>query len=644
MAATYEAALQETHRAKSRAAVDAMPGEARTLLRVLTCGSVDDGKSTLIGRLLYDCGAVPADQLSALERDSKKFGTAGAALDFALLVDGLEAEREQGITIDVAYRYFSTAKRSFILADAPGHQQYTRNMATGASASDVAVILVDARKGVLTQTRRHSCIAHLLGIRHLVLAVNKIDLVGWSEETFRDIVWDYTGFAERLGIESVTAIPLSARLGDNILDRSARTPWYGGPTLLEHLERVDIGGHRRGEPFRFPVQWVNRPDQDFRGFSGTVAGGRVTVGDAVAVLPAGTLTSVARITTYDGDLVSAGPGDAVTLVLGDDVDASRGDVLSAAADRPEVADQIGAHLVWLSDEHMLPGRPYVLKCGSRTAIASISLLKHKLNVDTLEETAARTLELNEVGLCNLSLDRPLAFDPYVANRTTGGFILVDKISNETVAAGLIRHALRRATNIHWQAIDVTRTARATLKGQKPCCLWLTGLSGSGKSTLANALEKKLHALGRHTFILDGDNVRHGLCRDLGFTDADRVENIRRAGHVARLMADAGLIVIVSFISPYRAERRMARELFANGEFVEVYVDTPVEICESRDVKGLYAKARAGQLENFTGVTAPYEVPEHPDLHLDAASERPEGLVERIVAHLSRTGMLEPDTR
>ena len=644
MAATYAAALQETHRAQSRAAVALSLHADRTLLRVLTCGSVDDGKSTLIGRLLYDCGAVPADQLGALERDSKKFGTTGGELDFALLVDGLAAEREQGITIDVAYRYFSTEKRSFILADAPGHQQYTRNMATGASVSDLAIILVDARKGILTQTRRHTCIAHLLGIRHLVLAVNKIDLVGWSEETFRDIVADYRSFAERLGVEDITVIPVSARLGDNVLNRSTRMPWYDGPTLLEHLEGIDVAGHSRDEPFRFPVQWVNRPDQDFRGFSGTVAGGRIAVGDAVAVLPAGTLTSVARITTYDGDLIAAGGGDAVTLVLGDEVDASRGDVLSAAADRPEVADQIVAHLVWLSAEHLLPGRPYLLKCGSRTAVATVTLLKHKLNVDTLEETAARTLELNEVGLCNLALDRPLAFDAYTTNRVTGGFILIDKISNETVAAGLIRHALRRATNIHWQAIDVTRVARAALKGQKPCCVWLTGLSGSGKSTLANALEKKLHALGRHTFILDGDNVRHGLCRDLGFTDADRVENIRRAAHVAKLMADAGLIVIVSFISPYRAERRMARELFASGEFVEVFVDTPVEICEARDVKGLYAKARAGQLANFTGVTAPYEVPQRPDVHLQAAAEQPEQLVDRIIAHLSDRSMLEPDTR
>ncbi len=614
--------------------LDPVPALGRTLLRFMTCGSVDDGKSTLIGRLLYDSNAIPDDQMAVLESESKRIGTTGGELDLALLVDGLTAEREQGITIDVAYRYFSTPLRSFIVADTPGHEQYTRNMATGASVSDLAVILVDARKGILVQTRRHACIAHLLGIRHIVLAINKMDLIGWSEETYTAICESFASFARTLGISEVRAVPLSARCGDNVIHASDNAPWYKGPPLLAILENIEIGTDRAETPLRFPVQWVNRPNQDFRGFSGTIASGAVSVGDAVVVASSGRPSTIARISTYDGDRSTAKAGDAVTLVLADEIDASRGDIICAAYARPQVADQVSAHLIWLSQDEMLPGRPYLIKCGTRTATATVSALKHKVDVDSLDEIAGRTLELNEVGLCNLAFDRPLAFDPYEENRTTGGFILVDKITNETVAAGLIRFALRRSTNIHWQSLDVDRAAHASLKGQKPCCLWFTGLSGSGKSTVANLLEKKLFSMGRHTFILDGDNIRHGLNRDLGFTDADRVENIRRAAHIARLMVDAGLIVMVSFISPFRAERAMARELFTPDEFVEIYMDTPLDVCEGRDPKGLYRKARAGELPNFTGISSTYEAPEDAEVYLPGGSEAPEALVERVMDYLT----------
>jgi bifunctional enzyme CysN/CysC len=619
------------------------PGLARAgdlgLLRFMTCGSVDDGKSTLIGRLLYDCGAVHDDQLEVLATDSRKVGTTGGDLDLALLVDGLSAEREQGITIDVAYRYFSSPRRTFIVADTPGHEQYTRNMATGASASELAIILVDARKGVLVQTRRHSCIAHLLGIRHVVLAVNKMDLVGWSEAIFQKITEDYGRFSKSLGLADVVAVPLSARHGDNVVRRSPAASWYTGPTLLEQLETVQVARDAGGTGLRFPVQWVNRPNQDFRGYSGTIASGHVAVGDRVVVAASARETTVKAIATYAGNRPSAEAGEAVTLVLADEVDVSRGDVIAAAVDRPEVADQVAAHLIWMAAEPMLPGRPYLIKCGTRTATATVSSLRHKVDVDSLEEVAGRTLELNEVGVCNLSFDRPIAFDPYERNRVGGGFILIDRITNHTVAAGLIRFALRRSTNIHWQAQDVDKAAHAQLKGQRPCCLWFTGLSGSGKSTVANLLEKRLYAEGRHTFILDGDNVRHGLNRDLGFTDADRVENIRRAAHVAKLMVDAGLIVMVSFISPFRAERRMARELFGAGEFVEIFVDTPLEICEQRDAKGLYKKARAGQLPNFTGISSAYETPEAAEVHLAGRGAPAVDHAERIMGFLREKGYL-----
>jgi len=617
----------------------AVPGRQRSLLRFLTCGSVDDGKSTLIGRLLYDCNAVLDDQIGVLEDESRRIGTAGDDLDLALLVDGLTAEREQGITIDVAYRYFSSLRRSFIVADTPGHEQYTRNMATGASVCDLAIILIDARKGVLVQTRRHSCIAHLLGIRHVVLAVNKMDIVDWSEEVFRRIEDEYRSFAVSLGIENVVAIPVSARRGDNVTAPSTNLSWYSGSTLLEHLETVEIHADPSVGAFRFPVQWVNRPNQDFRGFSGTVASGEVAVGDEIIVASSARKTSVKRITTYDGDRDRARTGDAVTLVLADEVDISRGDVLAAPSERPEVADQVAAHIIWLSQEPMLPGRPYLIKCGTRTATATITSLRHKVDVDTLDEVAGRTLELNDVGFCNLALDRPLAFDPYAVNRVTGGFILVDKVSNQTVAAGLVSFALRRSTNIHWQAQDVDKASHAALKGQKPCCLWFTGLSGSGKSTVANLLEKRLFSQGRHTFILDGDNVRHGLNRDLGFTDADRVENIRRAAHVAKLMIDAGLIVMVSFISPFRAERRMARELFPAGEFIEVFVDTPLAVCEARDPKGLYAKARAGKAFHVTGIDSPYEPPSDPEVRLSTESGTPDEMAEQVIAQMVKLGVI-----
>ncbi|HQZ30298.1 MAG TPA: sulfate adenylyltransferase subunit CysN [Arenimonas sp.] len=607
--------------------------EDKPLLRFITCGSVDDGKSTLIGRLLHDTRLLLDDQLAALEKDSLRHGTQNGEIDFALLVDGLAAEREQGITIDVAYRFFSTEKRKFIVADCPGHEQYTRNMATGASTADLAVVLVDARKGLLTQTRRHSYIVSLLGIRHVVLAVNKMDLVGFDAAVFEAIAADYAALAGTLGITRVQAIPLSALKGENLLSASAAMPWYTGPSLLQALESADVATLDAASPLRLPVQWVNRPNQDFRGFAGTVAAGTVAPGDDVVVLPSGRRTRVQRIVTADGDLAQAVAGQAVTLTLAEEVDVSRGDVIAAAGDPPQVADQFAAHLLWMGEQALLPGRPYWLKIGARTVTAQVTDIKHKVDVNTQAELAARHLDLNEVGCCNLSLDQAIAFEPYARSRTLGGFILIDRQTNATVAAGTLDFALRRAANIHWQHLDVDKAARARLKGQQPRVLWFTGLSGAGKSTIANLVDKRLHAQGFHTFILDGDNVRHGLNRDLGFTDEDRVENIRRVAEVAKLMSDAGLIVLVSFISPFRAERRMARELFAPGEFLEVYVDTSLAEAERRDQKGLYAKARAGQIRNFTGIDSPYEAPEHAELVLDTLHETPEALADHVVARV-----------
>jgi bifunctional enzyme CysN/CysC len=615
--------------------------EHKSLLRFITCGSVDDGKSTLIGRLLYESKMVFEDQLAALEADSKKVGTQGGELDFALLVDGLAAEREQGITIDVAYRFFSTDRRKVIVADTPGHEQYTRNMVTGASTADVAVILIDARKGVLTQTRRHSYIVSLLGIRHVVLAINKMDLVGFSRETFDTIVAEYRDFAAQIGIDNITAIPLSALRGDNILEASDRLSWYAGPSLMGYLESVEIEDDLQHRPFRLPVQWVNRPNQDFRGFAGTIASGVIRKGQSVRVLPSGRTSRVARIVTHDGDLEQAVAGQSITLTLTDEIDVSRGDVLCAADSPAGVADQFQATIIWMHDEPMLPGRPYLIKLGARTVTGSITTPKYKVNVNTLEHLAAKQLEINEIGVCNLSLDRAVAFDPYAENREMGGFILIDKITNDTVGAGLLNFALRRAENIHWQALDVNKIARASLKGQRACVLWFTGLSGAGKSTVANLVEKRLHAVGRHTYILDGDNVRHGLNKDLGFTDVDRVENIRRVAEVSKLMVDAGLIVLVSFISPFRSERRLARELTQPGEFFEVFVDTPLEEAEKRDPKGLYKKARRGELKNFTGIDSPYEPPENPEIHLRTALFSPEQAAEEILSQLRDAGMLYP---
>jgi bifunctional enzyme CysN/CysC len=581
------------------------------------------------------------DQLAALEVDSKKVGTQGGELDFALLVDGLAAEREQGITIDVAYRFFSTDKRKFIVADTPGHEQYTRNMVTGASTADLAVILIDARKGVLTQTRRHSYLVSLIGIRKVVLAINKMDLVDYSHEIFDTIVAEYRDFAKQIDLHDIVAIPVSGLKGDNITTTSNHTHWYHGPTLMGYLETVEIEDLLQHQPFRLPVQWVNRPNLDFRGFAGTVVGGAVSPGEKIKVLPSGRESRVTRIVTMDGDLERAVAGQSVTLTLEDEVDVSRGDVIATAGSPPAVADQFETTIIWMADEPMLPGRPYWMKIGTRQVSATITEPKYKVNVNTLEHLAAKKLTLNEIGVCNVSLDHAIAFDPYAENRDTGGFILVDRLSNATVGAGLIHFALRRSQNIHWQALDVNKTARAELKGQKPCVLWFTGLSGAGKSTIANLVEKQLHALGRHTYLLDGDNVRHGLNRDLGFTDADRVENIRRVAEVAKLMSDAGLIVMVSFISPFRAERRMARALFEFGEFIEIHVDTTLAEAERRDVKGLYAKARRGELKNFTGIDSPYEPPEKPEIYIDSTRSEPEDSASAIVDELRKSGMLGP---
>jgi bifunctional enzyme CysN/CysC len=612
---------------------------ARRLLRFLTCGSVDDGKSTLIGRLLYDCKLLLDDQLAALATDSERFGTTGNDLDMALLVDGLQAEREQGITIDVAYRYFATVRRKFIVADAPGHEQYTRNMATGASTAELAVLLVDARKGLLPQTRRHSHIVALLGIRDLVLAVNKMDAVGWSESEFERIRTNYLAFAAGLGFANVTCIPASALYGDNVTRRSDAMPWYRGPILLEYLESVEISSSALGKPFRMSVQWVNRSSSQFRGYCGTIVSGRVRPGDRLALLPAGKMVEVARIVTAAGDLGEATAGQAVTLTLTEEVDVSRGDVFAAHDARPAVAEQFSAHVIWMSEQPMLPGRSYLFQIGTALAPAQITELKHKVNVNTFEHVAAKHLDLNEIAVCNLALDRPIAFDPYAENRDMGAFILIDRLSNATVACGMIDFALRRAANIHWQALKIDKDARAALKRQKPCVLWLTGLSGAGKSTVADLVEQSLHQLGHHTIVLDGDNVRHGLNRDLGFTDEDRVENIRRVAEVAKLMAEAGLIVIVSFISPFRSERRMARDLAGKDEFIEVYVDTPLTICEARDPKGLYKLARAGKLPNLTGIGSAYEPPEHAEVVLDGAAKPPAELAQEVLATLERRGII-----
>ena len=603
----------------------------KTMLRFITCGSVDDGKSTLIGRLLYDSKMIFEDQLAALENDSRKVGTQGHEIDFALLVDGLAAEREQGITIDVAYRFFGTEKRKFIVADCPGHEQYTRNMVTGASTADLAVILIDARKGVLTQTRRHSFLCHLIGIRHIVLAVNKMDLVDYSQSRFDEIVADYRAFAESIGITAFIALPISGFKGDNITALSANTPWFTGPTLVEHLETVELDNTAdQARPLRMPVQWVNRPNLDFRGFSGLIASGSVRPGDAVRVLPSGKTSTVTRIVTLDGDLDQAAAGQSVTLCFADEIDCSRGDVIAAADAPPEVADQFESTLVWLDDDALLVGRSYWLKLGTQTVSVTVQAPKYTINVNTLDKLAAKTLELNAIGVAEITTDRPLVFEPYTDSRTLGGFILIDKLSNRTVGAGMLHFSLRRAQNVHWQALDITRAAHAALKHQKPAVLWFTGLSGSGKSTIANMVEKRLHALGHHTFLLDGDNVRHGLNKDLGFTEADRIENIRRVGEVAKLMTDAGLIVLTAFISPFAAEREMVRAMLPAGEFIEIFVDTPLEVAEARDVKGLYKKARSGQLKNFTGIDSPYEAPRNPEIRVDTTRETPEEAATRIV--------------
>lgn len=608
----------------------------KTMLRFITCGSVDDGKSTLIGRLLYDSKMIFEDQLASLESDSKVVGTQGGEIDFALLVDGLAAEREQGITIDVAYRFFATDKRKFIVADTPGHEQYTRNMVTGASTADLAVILIDARQGVLTQTRRHSYLVNLLGIKNVVLAVNKMDLVDYSAERFCDIVADYSHFAKQIGMDSFLPIPISGLKGDNIVEKSANMPWYQGPTLLGHLEEAPVSDQQMLEhPFRMAVQWVNRPNLDFRGFAGQISAGVVRPGDAIRVLPSGKTTTVKSIVTYDGELEKAVAGQSITLTFADEIDCSRGDVIVQSDEPCEVADQFEATLVWTAEQEMLPGRPYLLKIGTQMVTATVTEPKYEVNVNTLDHLASKTLGLNAIGVVNISTDRPIPFEAYAQNVDLGGFILIDRMTNATVAAGMIHFALRRSQNIHWQALDVNREAHAALKNQKPAVIWFTGLSGSGKSTIANIVEKKLHALGKHTFLLDGDNIRHGLNRDLGFTDADRVENIRRVGEVAKLMADAGLIVLTAFISPFRSERQMVRDLMLPGEFVEVFVDTPLEVAEARDVKGLYKKARSGQLKNFTGIDSPYEQPQQAELTVNTVDLTPEEAAERIVQYVLR---------
>ena len=603
----------------------------KDMLRFITCGSVDDGKSTLIGRLLYDSKMVFDDQLVALEADSKKVGTQGQEIDFALLVDGLSAEREQGITIDVAYRFFTTEKRKFIVADCPGHEQYTRNMVTGASTADCAVILIDARKGVLTQTRRHSFLCQRLGIRNIVLAVNKMDLVDYAQSTFDAIFSDYAKFASELGITHFDAIPLSGLKGDNITTASAEMSWYAGLPLLDLLEQLPVRSEAtRDLPFRLPVQWVNRPNLDYRGFSGQIAAGTVRPGDEVRILPSGRTSTVQAVDTFDGELDEAVAGQSVTVKLTDEIDCSRGDVISTSEDPPQVADQFETTIVWMDDQAMLPGRSYWLKLATQQVSASVAVPKYKIDISTLDHLAAKTLELNDIGVAELTTDRPIVFEAYDQSRAMGGFILIDKLTNRTVAAGMLHFSLRRSQNVHWQAVDLTREQRGAMKNQQPRVLWFTGLSGSGKSTIANAVEKRLYAMNRHTFLLDGDNVRHGLNKDLGFTDADRIENIRRIGEVAKLMTDSGLIVLTAFISPFRAERKMVRDMLPEGEFIEIFVDTPLEVAEERDVKGLYKKARDGKLKNFTGIDSPYEEPEHPEIRVNTVEMTPDEAAKRIV--------------
>ena len=603
----------------------------KTMLRFITCGSVDDGKSTLIGRLLYDSKMIFEDQLDALTADSKKVGTQGQEIDFALLVDGLAAEREQGITIDVAYRFFNTEKRKFIVADTPGHEQYTRNMVTGASTADLAVILIDARKGVLVQTRRHSYLAHLIGIKNLVLAVNKMDLVDYSQEVFDSIVADYAAFAKSIGIEHFVPMPISGFKGDNIIGPSENTPWYTGPNLIEHLESVEVNSAiDAAKPFRMPVQWVNRPNLDFRGFSGLIATGSVKPGDAIRVLPSGKTSTVSRVVTMSGDLDEAQAGQSVTICFADEVDCSRGDVIAIADNPPETADQFETTLVWMADEPLHVGRAYWLKLGTQMVSVTVHAPKYTINVNTMEHMAAKTLDLNAIGVAEIVTDKPIVFEAYADNRTLGGFILIDKMTNGTVAAGMLHFSLRRSQNVHWQALDISREAHAVLKNQKPAVLWFTGLSGSGKSTIANLVEKKLHRMNRHTFLLDGDNVRHGLNKDLGFTEEDRIENIRRVGEVAKLMTDAGLIVITAFISPFRADREMVRSMLPEAEFIEVFIDTPLAVAEERDVKGLYKKARSGELKNFTGIDSPYEAPTKPEIRVDTTAMTAEEAATLIV--------------
>ena len=611
----------------------------KSFLRCLTCGSVDDGKSTLIGRLLFDSKMIYEDQLSALENDSKKSGTQGEKIDLALLVDGLAAEREQGITIDVAYRFFSTDKRKFIIADTPGHIQYTRNMATGASTADLAIILIDARKGVLDQTRRHSYIASLLGIRNIVVAINKMDLVDFSQHTFNEIEEAYRGFAEKLDFGDIVCIPMSALDGDNVMNPSARMKWYNGKSLMQHLETVDISPEESQTSFRMPVQWVNRPNLDFRGYSGTIAAGQVKPGDEIIVIPSGKRSVIDKIVTRDGDLYQAEVNESVTLTLKDEIDISRGDIICSTDDPAEQSDQFQASIIWMDEEAMFPGRQYIMKINNQSVPATVTDLKYKVNVNNFAHEAGKSLVLNEVGVCNLSLGKPIPFDPYTKNRHTGAFILIDRQSNSTIGAGMLDYSLRRAANVVWQDLEVGKAERASLKHQKPAVLWFTGLSGSGKSTIAGLLEKKLFDIGRHTYVLDGDNVRHGLNKDLGFTDADRVENIRRVAETSRLMVEAGLMVMVSFISPFRSERQMARNLMQDGEFIEVFVNTPLEVAEQRDVKGLYKKAREGKIKNFTGIDSPYEPPENPDIVVDTVDKSPEHAVEQILAYLEEKGYL-----